>query len=62
MIEVSDYSTETGVRVRVHCTTTGTTIQIPADEWERFLDDAQTGKFNDLAKKPKVAFVHWPEK
>jgi len=58
---VSDYSTETGLRVRIDCDTTGTTIQMSADEWEQFLDDAQTGKFNGLAKEPKIPFVHWPE-
>jgi hypothetical protein len=61
VITVSDYSTEQGLRVRITCDTTGTTIQIPADEWEQFLDDAQTGKFNGLAKQPKVPFTAWPE-
>jgi len=58
MIIVSDYSTETGLRVRVTCDTTDTTIQIPADEWEQFLDDARTGKFNGLAKEPKIPFIY----
>jgi hypothetical protein len=58
MIHVSDYSTETGLRVRITCDTTGTTIQIPADEWEQFLDDARMGKFNGLAKEPIIPFIY----
>jgi len=59
MILVSDYSTETGLRVRVTCDTTGTTIQMPADEFhEEFVADAKAGKFDGLAREPKIPFIY----
>lgn len=60
-VTVTDYSTETGLRVRVECDTTGTTVNIPADEWHEFLADAKRGAFDDMAQQPRVPYVHWKD-
>lgn len=57
-VRVDDYSTDTGLRVRISCDTTGTTIQIPADEWRKFLIDVKEGQFEGLALKPKKPFIY----
>ena len=57
-VRVDDYSTETGLRVRVTCDTTGTAVQIPADEWRELLADAKAGAFDDLAHEPKKPFIY----
>lgn len=58
MIIVSDYSTETGLRVRITCDTTDTTIQIPGDEWHLFLQQAKAGDFDGMAHEPKIPFIY----
>lgn len=55
---VSDYSTETGLRVRITCDTTDTTIQIPAAEWEKWVEQIKAGVFDGIAKVPKVPFIY----
>jgi hypothetical protein len=62
VITVDDYSTETGLRVRMACDTTGTAIQIPADEWPSFLEEVKAGRYDELGQKPNIPFIHWPEK
>ena len=57
-VRVDDYSTETGNRVRISCDTTGTTVQIPVDDWRTFLFDAKRGAFDDLAHEPKKPFIY----
>lgn len=57
-VRVDDYSTETGLRVRIASDATGTTIHIPADEWQEFLADAKAGAFDDLAHEPKKPFIY----
>ena len=58
MILVSDYSTETGLRVRITCDTTGTTIQIPADEWKQLLIEIKAGRYDGLAEEPIIPFKY----
>lgn len=58
MVRVSDYSTETGLRVRIECDTTGTTIQIPADEWKQFLLLVKNGSYDRLADEPIIPFKY----
>jgi hypothetical protein len=58
MIRVSDYSTETGLRVRITCDTTDTTIQMPADEWEQLATEIKAGVHNGIAKEPKIPFIY----
>lgn len=57
-VSVSDYSTETGLRVRMTCDTTNTTIQIPADEWKRLIQEIKDGKHDGLAEKPNIPFIY----
>ena len=57
-VRVDDYSTETGLRVRITCDTTGTTVQIPAEEWREFLADAKANAFDALAHEPKKPFIY----
>lgn len=57
-IYVDDYSTETGLRVRISSGVTGTTIHIPADEWQEFLANAKAGAFDNLAHEPNVPFIY----
>lgn len=58
VIIVSDYSTETGLRVRISCDTTDTTIQIPADQWQQFLQQVKAGDFDNIAKQPRIPFIY----
>lgn len=60
-VRVDDYSTETGLRVRISCDTTGTAVQMPADEFHKFLMQCTTGVFDAVATKPHIPFVHWRE-
>lgn len=57
-VRVNDYSTETGLRVRITSGATGTTIHIPADEWQEFLADAKAGAFDRLAHEPIIPFIY----
>jgi hypothetical protein len=58
MILVSDYSTETGLRVRITCDTTATTIPMPAEEWELFAAQVKAGAYAGSAKEPKIPFIY----
>jgi hypothetical protein len=58
-VHVDDYSTEMGLRVRITCDTTGTCVQMPAEEFHQFLMQCRTGAFDDLALEPEIPFVHW---
>jgi hypothetical protein len=58
MIIVSDYSTETGLRVRIACDDTDTTIHMPADQFHKLVADAKAGKFDELAKEPRIPFIY----
>lgn len=58
-IRVDDYSTETGLRVRLTCATGA--LQIPADLFHEFVARCKAGEFDGLAKEAKIPFVHWPE-
>lgn len=60
-VRVDDYSTETGLRVRISCDTTGTAVQMPADEFHKFLMQCTTGVFDAIATEPHEAFVHWKD-
>ena len=57
-VRVDNYSTETGLRVRITCDTTGTTIQMPADEWKLFEAQVKAGAYNDVAKEPNIPFIY----
>lgn len=57
-VRVSDYSTETGLRVRIDCDDTGTCVQMPADQFHQLVADAKAGKFDGLAKEPKIPFIY----
>ena len=61
-LTIDDYSTETGLRVRITSHTTGTTVQLPVEEWEQLVVDIKAGRYDDIANTPKIPFVHWPEK
>lgn len=61
MIIIDDYSTETGLRVRISSTTTGSVVHLVEDEWLRLKAHIEAGDCDHLAKEPKVPFVHWPE-
>lgn len=58
MIRVEDYSTDTGLRVRISCDTTGTVVQMPADVWHQFVADVKLGQFDDLALEPRIPFKY----
>lgn len=58
-VRVDDYSTETGLRVRLTCPTGA--LQLPADMWHEFLDRCKAGEFDGLAQEPKIPYLHWRE-
>ena len=57
-VRVDDYSTETGLRVRMTCDTTSTAIQIPADEWWPLVADIKAGVHDEVAKEPNTPFIY----
>lgn len=57
-VRVDDYSTDTGLRVRITCDTTGTTVQMPAEQWHQFRADVKLGQFDDLALEPRIPFKY----
>lgn len=61
MINIDDYSTETGLRVRISSAATGTTVQLTGDEWNQLVSDIKAGNHDGLAAEPKVPYVFWPE-
>lgn len=60
-IRVDDYSTETGLRVRVASTDTGTAVQLTTEEWRELVAGMSNGLYLEFAQEPKVPFTHWPE-
>ena len=58
MIGADDYSTETGLRVRLSSDVTGTTMQATAAEWELFVEQVKAGRYDNIAKKPNVPFIY----
>lgn len=54
---VDDYSTETGLRVRISSTTTGTTVQLTVDEWHQLVKEIKAGEYDELAMQPRVPFL-----
>lgn len=62
MIQVDDYSTPTGLRVRMYSEATGIAIQMPADEFHDLIARAKAGDFDGLGVEPHEPFIHWPEK
>lgn len=59
---ISDASTETGLRVKIYSPATGTAVQLVGEEWEELKRQIQAGEHDDLAKEPRIPFVHWPER
>lgn len=58
---VDDYSTETGRRVRVSSTDTGTTAHLTGSEWDQLVAGMSSGLYLQYATEPKVPFAYWPE-
>lgn len=58
-VRVDDYSTETGLRVRLTCETGA--LQLPADVFHDFVARCKAGEFDKLATEPKIPFVHWKD-
>lgn len=58
-VRVDDYSTETGLRVRITYDTGA--LQLPADVFHDFVARCKAGEFDGLAEAPKIPYVHWPE-
>jgi hypothetical protein len=58
MIRVSDYSTETGLRVRLECDSTSTVMQAPADDWHELVRDIKAGRYDGIATQPNIPFKH----
>lgn len=58
-VRVDDYSTETGLRVRLTCDTGA--LQLPADVFLDFVARCKAGEFDGLAAEPKIPFVHWKD-
>lgn len=58
---LSDYSTQTGLRVRITSAATGTTVQLTGEEWDLLVEQVKAGNLDGLAEEPKIPFVFWPE-
>lgn len=57
-IVVEDYSTETGLRVRITSPATGTTVQLTGDEWDQLVEGIKADRYVEFAKEPRVPFVY----
>lgn len=57
-MRVDDYSTETGLRVRISSTSTGTTVQLTAEEWQQLMEEIKAGEHDELALQPRVPFMY----
>lgn len=57
-MRVDDYSTETGLRVRISSTSTGTTVQLTAEEWQQLMKEIKAGEHDELALQPRVPFIY----
>lgn len=57
-MRVDDYSTETGLRVRIASTSTGTVVQLTADEWQQLMEEIKAGEHDELALQPRVPFLY----
>jgi hypothetical protein len=57
-IRVDDYSTNTGLRVRISSETTGTTGQFTGEEWEALVAKIKSGDLDGIAKEPWEPFIY----
>lgn len=57
-VEVMDYSTETGLRVRVFVPSSGLTIQMTGEEWHQLTARIKSGELDEVATKPNIPFIY----
>jgi hypothetical protein len=57
-VRVDDYSTMTGLRVRIGSEATGTKVQLTGEEWESLVAKIKEGVFDDMAKRPWEPFIY----
>jgi len=58
MIQVDDYSTETGLRVRLYSEACGIAFQMTAEEWHDLVARIKAGDLDGLALEPKRPFIY----
>lgn len=58
MIEVMDYSTATGLRVRIFAPSSGLTIQMSGEEWHELTARVKSGELDEVATKPHEPFIY----